>query len=327
MSQDKTEDPQKKSDEILKVDKPWQEGMARSITFILTEDCQLRCKYCYLCGKNNVTKMTFETAKEGIDYVLGHPEIYKEESVIWEFIGGEPFLEIELMDQICDYIKERLFVLKHPWFNSYRFSMATNGLLYDDPRVQKFIEKNRTHLSIGISVDGTPEKHNMQRVFVDGTGSYDEVVKRVPLWLEQFEGAQTKSTIGHSDLPLVKDSVLHLWNLGIKNVPMNCIFEDVWEDGDDDIFQDQLIQLADEILDRELFKLGYNTTLFERHIGFEQTDNQNWCGAGKMVSIDTKGVFHPCTRFAQYSLGHKPEINTGDAEKGSIKIVSVRSLL
>ncbi len=316
MSQDKTGNPQLDSYELSEKIKAWNDGTARNITFILTEDCQLRCKYCYLCGKNAVSKMTFETAKEGIDYVLEHREIYKENSVVWDFIGGEPFLEVELMDQICDYIKTRLFELNHPWFNSYRFSLSTNGLLYDDPKVQRFIEKNRDHLSIGISVDGTPEKHNMQRVFIDGTGSYDEVVKRVPLWLEQFEGAQTKATIGHGDLPLVKDSVLHLWNLGITNVPMNCIFEDVWEDGDDDIFQDQLIQLADEIIENELFKKNFNTTLFERHIGFELTDNNNWCGAGKMLSIDTKGVFHPCTRFAQYSLEHKPEINTGNANEG-----------
>ena len=29
----------------------WGEGTAKNITFIVTEDCQLRCKYCYLHGK------------------------------------------------------------------------------------------------------------------------------------------------------------------------------------------------------------------------------------------------------------------------------------
>lgn len=316
MTQDKTAHTPENAYELSVRTTPWNEGMSRNITFIITEDCQLRCKYCYLCGKNSVSKFTFETAKEGIDYVLEHTEIYKENSVVWDFIGGEPFLGIDLMDQICDYIKIRLFELNHPWFNSYRFSISTNGLMYDDSRVQKFIEKNRNHLSIGVSVDGTPEKHNLQRVFIDGTGSYDEVAKRVPLWLNQFPNAQTKSTIGHDDIPMVKDSVLHLWNLGIKDVPMNCIFEDVWEDGDDDLFQDQLIQLADEIINKELFKKNYNTSLFERNVGLELTDNNNWCGAGRMLSIDTKGGFHPCIRFAQYALGNKPEINIGNASEG-----------
>ncbi|MDO4574411.1 MAG: radical SAM peptide maturase, CXXX-repeat target family [Planctomycetia bacterium] len=293
----------------------WKEGSAKSVTLVLTEDCQLRCKYCYLCGKNSTTKMTFEIAKEAIDYVLDHREIYSEEAVVWDFIGGEPFMEIELMDKICDYIKQRMFELNHPWFNNYRFSMATNGLMYDDARVQKFIEKNAAHLSIGISVDGTKEKHDAQRVFPNGEGSYERVVRNVPLWLEQFQGANTKATIGHEDLPLVKDSVLHLWNLGIKEVAMNCIFEDVWQDGDDQILEEQLVALADEILEKKLY-LKYNTTLFDRFIGFELTDNQNWCGAGRMVAVDTKGNLHPCVRFVQYSLEKKSAWVTGNAEEG-----------
>lgn len=34
-------------------------------------------------------------------------------------------------------------------------------------------------------------------------------------------------------------------------------------------------------------------------------DNRNWCGAGRMLSIDAGGNFYPCTRFAQYSLRTK----------------------
>ena len=34
---------------------------------------------------------------------------------------------------------------------------------------------------------------------------------------------------------------------------MNCVFEDVWQDGDDEIFEKQLIMLADEMIDNELY--------------------------------------------------------------------------
>lgn len=293
----------------------WKSSSARNITLVLTEDCQLRCKYCYLCGKNSTTKMTFEAAKEAVDYVLEYREIYSEEAVVWDFIGGEPFLEIELMDRICDYIKQRLFELNHPWFDNYCFSISTNGLMYDDVRVQNFIKKNAAHLSIGFSVDGTKEKHNAQRVFPNGEGSYDKVVENVPLWLEQFLSVHTKATIGPGDLPMVKDSVLHLWNLGINEVAMNCIFEDVWQEGDDRIFEEQLVALADEIIEKELH-LQHNTSLFDRFIGFELIDNQNWCGAGKMLAVDTYGKFHPCVRFVQYSLEKRNAWVTGNTEMG-----------
>lgn len=40
----------------------WEEGIAREITFIVTKDCQLACKYCYLVGKNGGERMDFELA-------------------------------------------------------------------------------------------------------------------------------------------------------------------------------------------------------------------------------------------------------------------------
>ena len=95
----------------------WHEGQAKSITFIVTKDCQLACKYCYLVGKNSKERMTWEVAKSAIDYILAHEDDFKEESVIWDFIGGEPFLEIDLIDKICDYLKIEMYRLKHPCFD------------------------------------------------------------------------------------------------------------------------------------------------------------------------------------------------------------------
>ncbi len=187
---------------IKERDTGWQSGRAKSITFIVTKDCQLACKYCYLVGKNTKERMTWEVAKAAIDYILGHEDEFREESVIWDFIGGEPFLEIELIDKICDYLKTEMFLRNHHWFDSYRFSFSTNGINYHTDKVQRFIEKNSGHLSIGITIDGTKQKHDLNRVWKDGeTGSYDDVVKNIPMWLEQFPGAATKVTISSADLP------------------------------------------------------------------------------------------------------------------------------
>ena len=92
--------------------KTWQEGTAKEITFIVTKDCQLACKYCYLVGKNSNERMSFDVAKKAIDYILSQEKniMFNQESVIWDFIGGEPFLEIDLIDKICDYIKKELYI-------------------------------------------------------------------------------------------------------------------------------------------------------------------------------------------------------------------------
>lgn len=310
-------------EKIKNSDPGWKSGMSKNITFIVTKDCQLACKYCYLVGKNEKERMPFEIAKNTIDYILDRPNDpnFTYESVVWDFIGGEPFLEIELIDQICDYIKTELFRRNHPWFNSYRFSFSTNGINYDSEKVQRFIRKNIDHLSIGITIDGTKVKHDLNRIWKgDGPekGSYDDVVRNIPLWLSQFPYAATKVTISNADIPYIKDSVLHLYSLGIKEVNINCVFENVWNEGDDVLFEEQLISLADEIIDQGLYK-DYACSFYADFIGKPmdcKLNNQNWCGAGKMLAVDAAGNFYPCTRFAQYSLRDKKAWIIGNVRDG-----------
>ena len=272
----------------------WQSGVAKNITFIVTKDCQLACRYCYLVGKNEKERMSWPTAKAAIDYILSHENQFREESVIWDFIGGEPFLEIDLIDKICDYLKTEMFRLNHHWFNSYRFSFSTNGINYHTDKVQQFISKNRDHLSIGITIDGTQRKHDLNRVYKSSEkGSYIDVVKNIPLWQQQFPFDGTKVTISSPDIPYIKESVLHLYSLGIHQVNINCVFEDVWNEGDDKLFENQLMQLADAIIDCGYYQ-DFACSFFSENIGKPLDpvlENQNWCGAGKMLAVDAAGNF------------------------------------
>lgn len=306
-------------DKLLEISKEWKEGSAKSITFIVTKDCQLACKYCYLVGKNAKERMSWEIARQAIDYILDHEQEFREESVIWDFIGGEPFLEINLIDKICDYLKTEMFRRNHHWFNSYRFSFSTNGINYHEEPVQRFIKKNIGHLSIGITIDGTEQKHNMNRVYkITDKGSYRDVVRNIPLWLDQFPGGSTKVTISSADIPYIKESVLHLYSLGIHEVNINCVFENIWQIGDNELFEEQLMQLADAIIDNDYYKC-FACSFFSEHMGKPMDcvrENQNWCGAGHMLAVDAAGNFYPCTRFAQYSLRDKKARMIGNVRDG-----------
>ncbi|EKO1913383.1 radical SAM peptide maturase, CXXX-repeat target family [Clostridium botulinum] len=296
----------------------WKGGQSYEVTFIVTEDCNLRCKYCYQVKKNNRNVMSFDIAKKAVDYVLNNESLYNFDAVIWNFIGGEPFLEIDLIDKITDYIKIQTYIKKHKWFSMHRFCFSSNGILYGTEEVQKYIKKNQGKCSIGISIDGTKQKHDLQRVYPDGRGSYDDVIKNIPLWISQNPGASTKVTIGHDDLPYVKDSIIHLWNLGMSTVPANVVFEDVWKKGDDILFENQLKELADYIIDNKLWN-KFECTLFGDSMGYansEESLNQNHCGAGKMLAIDPKGNLLPCLRYADYSLENKQSYIIGNVNDG-----------
>ena len=274
--------------------------------------------------------MSFETAKAIVDFLLADPVLSKEKAVIWDFIGGEPFLEIELIDKVTDYIKERTYELGHHWFDMYRIQFSTNGTLYHTPAVQEYIRKNYKHLSIAITIDGSKYKHDLMRVYKDGSGSYDLVESNYKMWMEQFPHYErsTKATFAHDDLHLIKESIIHLWNIGVEDVMANVVFEDVWEDGDDTIYENQLKELADYVIDNKLWD-KYSVRFFSTSIGskLEERDLvRNHCGSGSslMIAFDADGNVYPCLRFIGYSLNNKKAIVYGNIFKNDFNYDMLR---
>lgn len=77
------------------------------LTFVLTNACNLRCEYCYEDGNGetkfdylNNEKMDFNIAKYYINTLF---EVYDSVDTVM-FFGGEPALELDMMEEICDYI-------------------------------------------------------------------------------------------------------------------------------------------------------------------------------------------------------------------------------
>ena len=288
------------------------------ITMILTEECNFRCTYCYLVDKKGGRRMSEETAKTAIDYFLGHAELFCEPAVAWEFIGGEPFLEVDLIEKIIEHVQLRSYELDHPWFNETSYNLTTNGALYGNDKVQRLISRYHDAMQITISIDGPAHVHDKVRVSKGGGPTYHQVVKNIPLWLEQYPEASTKVTINHESLPNLAESIIHLMELGIRHVNANVVFENVWHEGDDDLLEAQLDALGDEMI-----KTGYwrthDCSFFSRGVGLPLDpvkDNCNWCGTGKMLAVDVEGNFYPCNRFVPFSLANRDSRSIGNAEVG-----------
>lgn len=288
------------------------------ITFNVTDDCNLACKYCYFTHKTNKKRMSFDIAKQAIDTILSSDLYLENDGVVWDFIGGEPTLELDLIERICDYILYQLYIKSHKWLYCYRFMIGTNGLLYSSPKMQKLIQKYGMNLQVAMTIDGSKEKHDLSRVKKDGSGSYNDVVAQVPLWKFQQGANSTKATFAHDDLPYLKDSIINLWNLGIKNVMANVVFENVWHEGDDIIFKEQLIALADYIVDNNLWD-KCSVRFFNPDMGMpapEYLRKRNFCGTGKMLAISTDGKFYPCARFLDSALNNHKGVVIGDIFNG-----------
>ena len=276
----------------------------RRVVFIVTQDCQLRCNYCYLVGKNSAGRMTWESAKHIADFLLSLPVV--EDTVIFDFIGGEPLIEIELISKISDYLVSEMNRLNHPWANNYSFRFTTNGLLYSNSRVQEYIEKYKRCLSIQISIDGTKRKHDLNRVFPNGNGSYANLLPTVKLWINQFgEKARTFMVISHEDLRFLSESVIHHIQLGIKDIYISLVVENVWHENDDVIFERELMNVADYIIDNRLWD----------SVVLSPDEHIYPCG-NPMYVFDADENIYTCVRFVNYSLRDKVQRMIGNVKNG-----------
>lgn len=288
----------------------------KTITFQVSEDCNLACSYCYqICKTKN--KMTFDTAKKIIDKLLidrlNPDSEYNEEKtkgIVFEFIGGEPFLEIDLIEQICDYFEEQ--ILQYPdssWIVNHAYSFSTNGTLYFTPKVQRYINKYREYLSISITIDGCKELHDQCRVF-KGTneGSYDIAIQAALNELRNNHNGATKITIAPVNVKYVAKGLINMLSLGFIYININCIFEKGWQLSDAQELYNQMNIVSKYLIDNNLNNKVY-IAFFDLD-KYKPIDNEmakhNWCGVSSksMLAFDYKGDMYPCIRFMESSIGH-----------------------
>jgi uncharacterized protein len=295
----------------------------KTITFVDTEDCNLKCSYCYEMHKTG-RRMTKQVAKDAIDFLFDEEKVngyYSQvtsPAVILEFIGGEPLLEIELMDYIVEYFKFKAFEVGSPWCYNYMISFTTNGTTFEtDERVQAFLDRNKGKVSVGITIDGNKELHDSCRKFHDGRGSYDIVEKSIKKWVATEENPQTKITLSPQNIGFLNEALQNVWSLGIVGAYTNCVFEEGWETEHATTLYNEMIKLADYMLEDERFR-KYYCSLFDNSIGEQNTEDMNWCGGnGKMLAIAPDGKCFPCIRFMKYSLSeNRQEQSIGDIYKG-----------
>jgi uncharacterized protein len=239
--------------------------------------------------------------------------------IILDFIGGETLLEIDLINYIVEYFKFKAFEMGHPWATNYRISISSNGILYDTPAVRDFVAKNKDNLSFTISIDGCKELHDTCRVFHDGRGSYDIVEKSSKMLIQDMGhfGTSTKMTLAPSNISYLYDAVRNLYeNIGLHIVYSNCVYEEGWEFKHSVELYNQMIKVADYIIDNDLYSDLY-VSLFNEDINRRNVDNNSYCGGnGDMLAIGTDGKCYPCLRFMDYALTSQKEQCIGDIFKG-----------
>lgn len=289
--------------------------ITRQLTFQVTDGCNLCCSYCYQTNKGK-RKMSFETAKKMIDMLFDNDEkldgyitLENSPGINIDFIGGEPFLEIELIEQICDYFLDEAIRRKHPWALRHKFTITSNGVLYFDEKVQHFLNKYSRHLALSVTLDGNKELHDSCRVFPDGRPSYDYALAACEDWMSKGNYMGSKITIAPGNITHLFSALKHMVELGYDDINANTVYEEGWNVEHAKIFYEQLKLIADYLIDNNVEDKIY-CSLFEDHFfcPMDETDLNNWCGGtGAMLAVDPDGYLYPCIRYMESSIGSEVE--------------------
>ena len=291
---------------------------ATALTLMISQECNLRCKYCY--GKDgeysNKGKMDFSIAKKAIDYFISKAPSDKLNIC---FFGGEPLLNFELIKEVVDYVRQ----IEKMTDKKFTFCMTTNATLINQ-EIRTFIKKNR--ISITVSIDGTKDMNDANRFYANKHGIYDDIKKNTSN-LNTYMLA--RATMSPPNLDVLK-SVKHLVEeFDFKRVAW-AEADNLLSEEDYKLVEKSTLMLIDNL--ELLIKEGKYELVKKYHsfINMLQKFNSDGirskgCGAGSnLMAVDIDGKIYPCHRFVGIESAIIGDVN--DYEKENADFYSVIDL-
>ena len=318
------------------------EGM--NVTLNVTENCNLRCKYCYETCKTP-KRADYDTCVKFIDWVLqegvlksSDPNMDKvlHQGIVFDFIGGDAFTEIDLLEKLFRYITYKMSSISNERFlKGYRFNVCSNGTLFERKKVRDFCEKWKDNLFVNVSIDGCPEIHDLNRVYENGLGSMETILKWWPWFKKTFPtGARgTKSTCSKNSIPYLYDSLKFMHEtLEMDNIMQNFIMEDTGCTEEDYQELDRQMGLCVDYMLEHRDELYWSMIEddFRLREDFEPNTETN-CGSGWMPTMSIEGDVYPCFRWLPASqngdrgIMSAGNVNNNDLDTEIFKFVQVAS--
>ena len=335
-------------------DMPHKEGL--NVTINTTEDCNMRCKYCYEINKCSKS-ISFDKCKKFIDLILSDEDyldyqdkektkdIWKKGLII-DFIGGDALMNVDILDKTLTYLVFKLNTTNTKrakrWRNSWRCSISSNGTLFNEPKVRAFLEKWRYNISIGVSIDGCPAIHDKNRIMAytdeqgNEVGSMDIILQGWDWYKKTFpaDAIHTKATCARDSIPYLYDSLVFMHEkLGLKYISQNFIMEDTGcTEEDYKILREQMQKCIDYVYEHrnEMF-----WSMIDKHFlcsnaeekkHDEEYQNSGHCGSGCMPALSIDGKIYPCFRWLPHTQKSSGIMCVGNVDEGFIHKENFRAV-
>jgi len=184
------------------------------LTLMVTQDCNFDCRYCFV--NKHPVNMDAETARRALGYFIGSG-ILTRDALIY-FNGGEPLLNLGLIEEVVDFIKR----VYPPPVHRFRFGISTNGSRVN-PQTLDFLVRHR--FLIGLSFDGLAQDQNRKEGSFGFTlGLIQEIIRRCPDRL-MVNAVYTPDTV-----ECLADSLALILDLGVTDAGFSLNHREAWTD-------------------------------------------------------------------------------------------------
>lgn len=304
------------------------------LTFMITNDCNFRCTYCFETNKEH-KYLSEEDALIVVDKMFD----FKDNTDYWKFVydkdnpiehihlgffGGEPLLNSKLIEKILDRFvdncKKDLSKYENR-LNSFTSSIITNGSLLKTKDTIHLLDKYHKNISMNITFEGSKNFHDSCRKTIDGKGTYD-LVKENMLWFRDTykQALHPKITLTPFNIKYLYECYAELKKLGIKHIYIKPVLDsNLWNKQHERIAEEQFKLIVEDMLKPEnsdidyvMFNIGYNENSLQEIIN-------PGCGVGRgSITLNADGDFYPCYEFTTLTQKEEdaPQFVLGNAKTG-----------
>jgi sulfatase maturation enzyme AslB (radical SAM superfamily) len=183
----------------------------RSLSLILTEDCNFDCGYCYKSKRSSY--MSWDTIEKSLSFFLP----YMEYGAYVIFYGGEPLLALDQIKKSVPFVKH----LAGQLGKTAHFSMTTNGSLLTGDAI-RFLAENEFY--VVLSFDGLAQEIHRQK------SSFSKVVRAMDVLLNESRiQLDISSVFTPSSVRYFADSLHYLMNKGAPRIQFSLSVHRPWD--------------------------------------------------------------------------------------------------
>jgi len=184
-----------------------------SLYLLLTDNCNLRCSYCFVLNSMpscyRTSNMRWKTAKEAVDMFFANlawnAPVHVRAVKVINLYGGEPLLRFPLLKQIIEYTEETYGAeIGAMDAAGFLFSLTTNGTLIT-PEIAAFLAAH-PRVAVTVSLDGNKDTHDSTRRTTDDQGTFVEVLRGLRLLKDAgCKGISISCTIDEHNIDTLDD--------------------------------------------------------------------------------------------------------------------------